>query len=151
MRQERLARFRRYGSLMGIAPFALGLVLVIAPGLVPLEPVVVERALLGYGAMLLGWLGGVRWGLALLDRRNSDTVFALAWVGGLVGLIALLLPFGFGIALLTVGLAGQGAWDVWAGQRNTVPDQYASGRTGVTLLNCLLLLAILLAYASRIG
>ncbi|MBU2533277.1 MAG: DUF3429 domain-containing protein [Alphaproteobacteria bacterium] len=151
MRDEQISRIAVYGPFAGTVPFALGLLLVLAPGLVPLEPVVVERALIGYGALLLGFFGGVRWGLAIMDRRTDDTVFAISLLGAGLGLVALVLPFGFGLALLTVGFAGQGAWDVWAGQRRSIPEAYASGRAGVTLIICLLLAATILAYAATHG
>jgi len=55
-----------FAGLAGWVPFLLGLILTIFPALTPFDFVVFERALVGYGALILSFLGGVRWGIRWL-------------------------------------------------------------------------------------
>lgn len=151
MRDRPLPRIVMIATGLGLVPLLFGLALIIWPDLLPLDPVIVERAIIGYGAILLGFLGGIRWGVRILDASGSDMTFVLAASGALVGLIALLTPFSLAISMLIVGFAGQGAWDVWSGFKKTIPESYARARPLVTLITCLVLIAILSAYAFTRG
>ena len=117
------------------------------PDLAPIAPESVERALLGYGVLVLGFIAGIRWGMNIMDATGTDRSYILPALALLIGLGALLVPFGPGLALLIVGFAGQGAWDAWSGQRKTIPDHYARPRASLTLIICLFLVVTLLIYA----
>ena len=152
MQNDLAARINPFVPYAGGLPLALGVCLILSPGLLPVAPVIVERAVLGYGALLLSFSSGVRRGVQLGDRPDKDLISRLLTaVGPLLGLVALILPFGFGLALLIVGFAGQGAWDAWSGQRKTLPEHYAGARAGTTLTLCILLMLILLSYAAANG
>ncbi len=84
----------------------------------------------------------MRWGIRAGSGTGTDRTYLLGALGALIGLITLVLPFQPAIACLTVGFAGQGAWDVWAGYRGTIPDSYARRRMSATLMVCAVLVAI---------
>jgi len=131
----------------GLAPFIAGLVFTVNPSLQPLDQVVFERALLGYGAVILGFLSGVRWGMRMQGGFGSDIIYLAAIVVSGGGFLTLLLPFPLGIALLIVGFGAQGAWDVWGGFRGSVPRAYARMRSVITWMTCAVLIATLVAAA----
>lgn len=90
-------------GLAGLLPFAAA-----AAGahlLPPDQQGVALRALLGYGAVILSFLGGVRWGLAIRDADTDTLLPRLAWsvTPSLLGWVALLLPAGPGLGLLAAG------------------------------------------------
>ena len=130
-------------ALLGWVPFLAGLILSIFPALSPLDPVIFERALIGYGALILSFLGGVRWGIRMQGGAGSDLTYVAGIIGSVIGFFTLLMPYGFGLAVLTVGFGAHGAWDVWSGRGGGVPMPYASMRSMMTWLVCLTLIAIL--------
>jgi len=132
-------------ALAGLVPFVAGLVVTLMPAALPLAQVVFERAMIGYGALILGFLGGVRWGIRLQGGAGSDLTFVVAILGSILGFLTLLMPYTFGLVALTFGFAAQGAWDVWSGQSGGVPQIYARLRNMMTWLVCAVLAAILVA------
>lgn len=143
-----LPRLVLLATSLSLLPLLAGLVLVVAPGLLPLDPLAVERAIIGYAALLLAFLGGVRWGIRASSGTGSDRTYLLGALGALLGLITLVLPFQPAIAILTVGFAGQGAWDVWSGYRGSIPEPYARRRMSATLMACAMLIAIFAVHAA---
>jgi hypothetical protein len=92
-------------GLAGLLPFAAA-----AAGahlLPPDQQGLALRALLAYGAVILSFLGGVRWGLAIRDAEAGALLPRLAWsvTPSLLGWVALLLPAAPGLALLAAGFA----------------------------------------------
>ncbi|MEM6616773.1 MAG: DUF3429 domain-containing protein, partial [Pseudomonadota bacterium] len=71
-----------------------------------------------YGAVILSFLGGIRWGLAVSPvfqaNRTIDIVGSV--VPSLLGWVALLMPPTAGIAMLIAGFIGQLVWDLAAAQ-----------------------------------
>lgn len=129
-------------AFAGLAPFAAGLLFTLAPDLAPLNMVIIERSLVGFGAVILSFLGGVRWGLRLQGGAGDDLTFIMGMLGALGGLIMLLIPYPFALIVLAVGFALQGFWDARSGG---VPTHYASLRGIMTWLVCVLIIAILVA------
>lgn len=129
-------------ALAGLLPFLAGLLITFAPGLSPLDPVIFERALIGYGAMILAFLGGVRWGLRLQQGSGPDLPFIFGILGSIVGFFTLLMPYGLALFVLVIGFAMQGAWDIFS---SAVPGFYARLRALMTTLVCLILIGILIA------
>lgn len=88
-------------GLGGLLPFiALSLALLIGQPLPWIgEP---ARALLGYGAVILSFLGGVRWGFALrmVDPTLQARAMIVSVVPSLVGWGLLLLPPVIGLVLM---------------------------------------------------
>jgi Protein of unknown function (DUF3429) len=126
----------------GLLPFIGGLLITLAPSFWPFDQLVFERAMIGYGVLILAFLGGVRWGLRLQGGAGSDLVFLMGIVGSIAGFFTLLLPYTFGLVILTIGFALQGAWDIWS---SGVPQFYSRLRATMTTLVCLVLIAILIA------
>jgi len=138
------SRIVTLSALAGLAPFLGGLIITLFPSISPLTEVIFERAMLGYGALILSFLGGVRWGLRLQGGAGSDLTFVIGILGSVAGFFTLLMPYTFGLVVLTIGFGLQGAWDVRSGG---VPDLYSKLRSMMTWLVCLVLLAILITRA----
>lgn len=136
-----LSRIVTVVAIAGLAPFVATLAVTLHPPLLVIDPVIFERAMLGYGALILSFLGGVRWGLRLQGGAGSDLTFIVGIFGSIAGFITLLLPFTLGLLILTIGFALQGAWDVWS---SGLPAFYARLRSIMTWLVCFVLLAILI-------
>ena len=131
-----------FAGLAGLLPFVLGLVFTLFPFLSPFEPVVLERALVGYGALILSFHGGVRWGIRLQGGAGTDLTYIVGTFGSIAGFITLLLPINVGLIILTIGFAIQGVWDVSAGMRGRVPQAYARLRAVLTWAVCFTLILI---------
>lgn len=111
----------RWLGFAGLLPFAAAAVAALVPGM-PLHGYALP-ALLAYGAAILSFLGGIRWGLAMTALPPGTTaalppgtvsasppdVMALrlgfSVLPSLVGWLALLLPPGQGLLLLALGFA----------------------------------------------
>lgn len=128
-------------GLSGALPFLAGVVVYANNGLWVLTPDMAVRSTLVYGAVILSFLGGVRWGLGLLldDPQRRDNRFALSVVPSLLGWLAVLLPAFPGFVLLAVSFAAQGAWDVGDAQDDGAPEWFGHLRTLLTALVCSLL------------
>ncbi len=65
------------------------------------------RALLAYGAIILSFLGGVRWGLAIAQTETGALLkpLTVSVLPSLLGWVALLLPTGVGLLIRAMGLA----------------------------------------------
>jgi hypothetical protein len=88
-------------------------------------------ALMTYGAVILSFLGGVQWGVALdLDEapRVSRARLILGVVPALIGWGALLLAIAFppeaGLAVLILGFVATLLTEVQAGRRGLLPSGY---------------------------
>ena len=137
-----MSRIVTIAALAGLAPFIMGFILTIQPGWVPMSRGAIETAIIGYGVLILSFLGGVRWGLRLQGGAGSDLTFIIGILGAIAGFFILLMPYTVGLVVLTFGFALQGAWDVWSGG---VPAFYARLRGVMTWLVCFIIIAILLA------
>lgn len=94
------------------------------------------QALAAYGAVILSFLGGVRWGAALaLPRAGLTPELVLAVIPSLLGWCALLLPGATQPLLaLALGFAVFGVLDVREGGRVAWPAWYSRLRLLLTLL-----------------
>ncbi|MEQ1951830.1 DUF3429 domain-containing protein [Mesorhizobium sp. CN2-181] len=90
--------------------------------------------LLVYGAVVLSFLGGVRWGAALSPEpaaKPSELWLALPPV--LIGWSAVFAPTPAAFALLAVAFAAQGAWDAFAAHSGRLPGWYGRLRVVLTV------------------
>lgn len=88
-----------------------------------------------YGAVILSFLGGIRWGLATgRDDGATARILMLSTVPSLAGWAAMALPDAHAFALLAVAFAAQGAWDQFAVHRGGAPDWFGRLRMRLTLL-----------------
>lgn len=98
------------------------------------------RALVAYAGVLLAFAAGARYGLAV---RVTGLVVNAALVGfaPLIGFVAMLMAPQAALALLAVGLAASGAFDVWSAERSGVPAWYGRLRLLTTPVAVLLVVA----------
>ncbi|MFN7753574.1 MAG: DUF3429 domain-containing protein [Pseudomonadota bacterium] len=134
----------------GVLPFAaltLGL-WVLPPGWRPAA----GEALLGYGAVILSFVGALHWGHALLRRDEAlragqaapvaaDRAFLFSVCPALAGWTALQLPFVPALGLLGAGFIGQLMVDVHLARALSLPEAFLPFRLRVTAAVLLCLLA----------
>jgi hypothetical protein len=145
-------------SLAGFLPFA-GLTLLLftaAPSSATVS--LVLAALIGYGAVILSFLGGIRWGATLGERNSSAQALALSVsiIPAIVGWAAVLLLSARGqafapLSLLIAGFVTQGLWDLVGARSGALPQWFARLRLPLTLAVtvCLIAAAILVPESLR--
>lgn len=133
-------------GLAGVIPFAVcaGALWLLDDRALQIEA---ARALAAYGAVILSFIGGVRWGAALgLPPAQATAELVLAVIPSLLGWCALLLPGPTQPLLaLMLGIAVFGIMDVREGARGTWPRWYSRQRLILTVLVLLCLAAGVLA------
>ena len=89
----------------GLMPFLAAAAINLIPG-APLHDLALQ-ALLSYGAVILSFLGGVRWGLAIATSDFADLLGPLfiSVVPALLGWFALLLPSSLGLTVLVLSFS----------------------------------------------
>ena len=100
-------------SLAGFVPFAIVAVVLLATDRSSVWHAFAVDAGRTYGAIILSFLGGTRWG-AGLARPDAGRQFALSVVPSLVGWFSLFTADTYGVALLALAFAAQGAWDAFS-------------------------------------
>lgn len=112
-------------GFLGLLPFFA----TAAASLSPSAPFhdIAPQALIAYGAAILSFLGGVRWGLAIAAPGGAPLLapLAISVVPSLAAWIALLLSPGHGLILLAAGLAALLAADL---RLLAAPDWYRALR-----------------------
>jgi hypothetical protein len=96
---------------------------------------------IGYGAVILSFLGGIRWGAALNESNAVVQSFGLAMsvIPSLIGWAALLYfavraqPIA-PLTLLIAGFIAQGLWDLVGARRGALPRWFARLRLPLTVL-----------------
>lgn len=112
-------------------------------GALPVSPI---DALRFYGAVILSFMGGVHWGLALAKAADGATAwrrYGVSVVPALWAWLALFAAPALGLFLLAVGFAALLAYDLAAIRRGEAAAWYATLRwpLTVTVVSCLLLAA----------
>ncbi len=123
-------------GLAGVLPFAAGALAAWRPDPVGAFAV---TALLAYGAVILSFLGGIHWGLALERAHPRPAQLGLGVLPSLAGWTALLVGGRAGIALLMVGFVGVLVLDLRLTRDGAAPPWFASLRAVLTtaVLACL--------------
>lgn len=86
-----------------------------------------------YAALILSFLGGARFGIALAgDLQSQRVTLAASVVPCLVAWIAVWLSEPASFALLAVAFAAQGAWDSVSSHRGDAPAWYGRMRVVLT-------------------
>jgi len=111
-----------------------------------------QKAVLGlgaYGAVILSFLGGVRWGNLLHNKTkiNQWIPLTMSVVPSLIAWPALLLPTSWMLSILAAGFVLQYATDVEGVRQKILPIWFGRLRTTLTTGAVLSLLAGLLAAA----
>lgn len=100
-------------SLAGFLPFAAATLFVLFAARENVWHALAVDAARTYGSVILSFLGGTRWG-AGLGRPDAGRQFALAVIPSLVGWFSLFTAPVYGVALLALAFAAQGAWDAFS-------------------------------------
>ncbi|MEQ6916936.1 DUF3429 domain-containing protein [Halomonas aquatica] len=136
MMRAPIPRLPLWLGLAGLLPF---LIAVAAAWLAPIAwQVLAIRAFLGYGAVILSFLGGVQWGVAMCRERPGEAPFrarmVLAMVPSLLAWPALLLHPLTAAWVLAAGFALVRGHELSREGRAKLPDWYQSLRTLLTLV-----------------
>ena len=128
---------------LGAVPF-LGLAIAM-PFVDGAHRMLVAHALLTYGAVILSFLGGVHWGLAVGSNRTSDNRqfvarLALSVLPSLAGWVALLATETTGLLILATAIAAMLWVDLKATQAGHAPPWYPKLRIPLT---CVVVAALL--------
>ena len=126
---------------LGVIPFAaLTLLQVFGPaGLRPAA----ATALVDYGAIILSFMGGAQWGLAVGDAGDGDgrakLRYGVSVVPALVGFASTFAPPAPALVVLAVGFAALLAYDLWTIRQHLAPAWYGALRTRLSaaVLACL--------------
>ncbi len=104
--------------------------------------------LVGYGGVILSFVGALHWGVALTHPTASqrDRTVLMSWsvVPALLGWVALMAPAGADLLLLASGFWAHLAFDWRAARRHALPGWYLPLRIVATSIATLCLLAPLL-------
>ena len=118
-----------YG-LLGIIPFWAPVVMaVLWPHVLPLAGVIAGV----YGALILSFLGGARWGLEVARPNPRFGVVSLAMLPSIAGLLLLLLPAEWRAAQLWALAAALGLHWLWDLRGDGLPPWYPRLRTILAL------------------
>ena len=132
-------------GLGGLVPFvALTAVLVYA-GREFIAFSTLALAFTAYSAVILSFLGGIRWGASLMRASRGRLTLGLSVLPSLFAWICLFLPAPWLFAALAVGFLAQGAWDVTAIQRGKLPLAF---RTLRIVLTAVVVLCMIVAFFS---
>ena len=120
-------------GLAGLVPFLAG-ALSMWVHMPWLSPDAGLRLVVIYGAIILSFLGGIRWGTALgpYDTGRQGIEFSASVLGSLAGLAAAFLPAIPGLALLIAGFLMQGLWDVTSVEAGKLPGWFGRLRMLLT-------------------
>lgn len=101
-----------------------------------------------YGAVILSFLGGIRWGLALGPQfaRDRNLQIAISVVPSLVGWAALLVAPVIGALMLIAGFVGMLLLDALLGREGRAPDWFFGLRLILTTGAVLSLIALLISF-----
>ena len=133
-------------GLAGLIPFVAGAAALWAD--IPLLPPATGLKLaIMYGAIILSFLGGIRWGTAIgpYDSGRQTLEFSASVLGSLAGLAAVFLPAIPALALLIAGFLMQGLWDVMSVDAGRLPGWFGRLRMILTGGAVISLIAVLLA------
>jgi len=133
-------------GLLGLIPFV---VLSLWLAGIPADHVWREttiRLLTGYAAVVLSFLGGARWALAVAgDYADARRDIAISILPALIGWVVMFIPPHLAFVLLAVAFAAQGAWDSLSGQAGVLPAWFARLRVQLTAAA---VIAMIIAFAA---
>ena len=120
-------------GLAGLIPFVAGAAAPWVP--VPLIPPALGVELVtAYGAIILSFLGGIRWGTAIgpYGGQRQSLEFSASVLGSLAGLAALFIPPVPALTLLIAGFLMQALWDVTSVESGRLPEWFGKLRMVLT-------------------
>ena len=120
-------------GLGGLVPFVAGALALWVP-LPLLSPGLGLKLIISYGAIILSFLGGIRWGTAIgpYDGGRMSFEFSASVLGSLAGLAAVFLPPVPALTLLVAGFLLQSLWDVNSVESGRLPGWFGKLRMVLT-------------------
>ncbi len=131
-------------GVAGLIPFA-GLAMLIYLNPEPDLKFLMGLSLVGYGATIASFLGGVRWGLALgsKNRLQQSVHFFVAIVPPFLSWLVITARLDTAIAALAVLFALLGFVDTWTLDMLNAPRWYRKLRTALTISVVCILVAVM--------
>lgn len=137
-RKEDIPRSALIIGWSGVLPFAL-LAVFIATSVNVTGAIDPRNALIKYAAIILSFMGGVHWGIAIDGKTMGGTGtssqplrLGLSTVPALVGWVAIFFPFGIGVSLLIGAFLVLVVYDIWAATQEWIPSWYPRLRMQLT-------------------
>ena len=137
-----LVRWLGYGGLVPVIALAAGLLL---------HPQWADRFgpwLIGYGSVILSFVGALHWGFAMMieELASARRQRAYAWsvLPSLLGFVAVILGPSLGYSLLIVGFALAYWQDADLANHTPVPTWYPRLRARLSIIACFSLLSAIL-------
>ncbi|WP_420410556.1 DUF3429 domain-containing protein [Hoeflea sp.] len=131
----------------GAVPFAaMALAAALAPGF-SASYLGGDAAFIGYGAVILSFMGGIRWG-AVINRApdpEAARTLILSVAASLAGWLALLIDRPWSLVLLLLGFAAQGAWDVASARSGQLPGWFGRLRLVISAIVVVSIILVVLA------
>lgn len=118
-----------YGAA-GVLPFVAGAAGAVVPGL---GAWIGPAELLTYGAVILSFLGGIQWGLAVAQGEPSYSRLGMGVLPSLLAWAALLTDGDPGLVLLALSFAVALALDLHLARTGMAPDWYPQLRIPLTI------------------
>lgn len=124
-------------SLAGLIPFVASILVVLVLGMKnPLSEPAIE-IFRNYSVVILSFLGGIRWGHALLRRYDERTAIEtrsilFSVVPSLVAWSSMFFDNTLALGVLILAYSAQGAWDSFASHLGRLPKWFGSVRMIVT-------------------
>ncbi|MBL4891831.1 MAG: DUF3429 domain-containing protein [Rhizobiaceae bacterium] len=87
-----------------------------------------------WSAIMLAFMGGVRWGASVFTAPDSPSKMSAATLLPVAGWLALFISGPFGILALLLIYCAQGAWDSFSASLSHMPQWYAKVRIIFVLL-----------------
>ncbi|MGI9401522.1 MAG: DUF3429 domain-containing protein [Rhizobiaceae bacterium] len=134
MKPEPLQKTAWYLTLSGFLPFAgLSIAMLVLGRAHPLFDVLTDAFRL-YSAVILSFLGGIRWGLALNNQAARPATLTLSVIPAIAGWLSMFAPPVFSVGIFLLAFCAQGAWDSTAFHAGKGPIWFARLRIVITLL-----------------
>ncbi|MEN0087104.1 MAG: DUF3429 domain-containing protein, partial [Pseudomonadota bacterium] len=90
-------------------------------------------ALVGYGATILAFLGGIRWGVAITQKSaDGRVILALSVLPSLAGWLTLLMPALTALLVLIACFIVQWVWDYLSVRSGNLPAWFGTLRSVIT-------------------
>ena len=106
-----------------------------------------DAAFLGYGAVILSFMGGVRWGraLSLEDPARAAEQMILSVAPSLAAWLALLIDRPWSLLLLMAGFVLQAAWDTNSARNGLLPGWFGRLRLTISTIVIASIILVMLA------
>jgi hypothetical protein len=101
-------------------------------------------ALVAYGALILSFLGGITWGMAVQEQHADKRLYLLSMVPFFMAWASVLLPIWAGVWLLAVAFLAALGNDYTVSRMNATPSWFFTMRVVLTsvVVACLILAAV---------